>query len=977
MNTKNIFKYLKKLPGKWLLPVIALVWVLGVGFQWISVRICIILTVLIVVGWLVYLLIKKIQARGEDQELLKADPEAIPDFEKRVAKAVKSSKGNSWYMLLGPLDSGKTSLLRNSNLDFSFIDSLQEKPIRQDIEETKNCDLFFTNSSTIIDTSGRYVNFGNEVKEKSEWLALMSILRKYRKEKPLDGILITVDVDSLLGYTEEEREKIARSIRNRISEIINKLKTTFPIYLIFTKSDMIYGFSRFFDDLEDADRSQVWGATLKAQKIEKPEVSFMAECESLFNNLKNKQFQKLASSDREDRGTVYSFPMEFYYTCQKLSPFVKDVLSIQSEEKPIFRGFYFTSATQNENSPVELVLKEMAESFEDEPPILTKKTDTEKKSYFIKDVFQKVVFPDSGYIKPLTEAVRHGNILRLVSSAFILAVFVILGILITVSYVQNKKLMADTRNAAMPLSKGTENISSIQFENLRKHIIQLEKSDIFNVIWQKQRNMVAGAARKLYLTEKYGDNNSWEVKLSRNVKIPIRVIKSEKGNLEPIRDAEIKAVVDGREYIVKTDERGSADLNLEVQDGRTDVVLSTDHQESGYEPQTEKVYQIKPGETVSTNGVEFLFSEMGRVVNVHITDQSGQDLMGVPISIIEVKDESKKYGPEITNEQGVVQLRIEAPKETELLVYYGDSPKSYPAEQPDTVVIESGKSRYSLERQLRRKISISVVAFEESRPKPGVSISVEGEKLGVTGPDGQWSGAGDEIPTEQNVSVRPEPALLKVEETVNGYSVVLEYTPKEPAPVLEVTDNSGMILNDVEVWVYNPESIKSIDEMNFNSEGKVYKLVQIDADDSQKSLEIPKKAKSHKLLLYNKNYWPQVIEPDQIDKPIKMVDIDEERSLESFEKYRRDGAEHYYEEAERYHSQSKLEEAAESCHNAIRLTPRLKHYLKLAWIYYEDGKADEALAVVDTGLNVKLTGDTEADEQLLRQQLLELKNLFE
>ena len=55
MNTKLMFRYLRKLPGKWFLPIIALVWVLGMGLRWYSIKTCVILTLVIIALWLTYL----------------------------------------------------------------------------------------------------------------------------------------------------------------------------------------------------------------------------------------------------------------------------------------------------------------------------------------------------------------------------------------------------------------------------------------------------------------------------------------------------------------------------------------------------------------------------------------------------------------------------------------------------------------------------------------------------------------------------------------------------------------------------------------------------------------------------------------------------------------------------------------------------------------------------------------------------------
>ena len=172
MDTKFIFKYLKKLPGKWLLPVIAVIWVAGalLRSRWTGVNVinyCIILTIAIVALWLLYLLMKWIpsQKKSKDEG---AEGVPVAGLEERLVKASESSKDVPWFLAVGPSGSGKTTMLRNSELDFSYIDSLQEKPISLGIEKTRNCDLFLTKEAVILDTSGRYVDFCSEAQVKAE-----------------------------------------------------------------------------------------------------------------------------------------------------------------------------------------------------------------------------------------------------------------------------------------------------------------------------------------------------------------------------------------------------------------------------------------------------------------------------------------------------------------------------------------------------------------------------------------------------------------------------------------------------------------------------------------------------------------------------------------------------------------------------------------------------------------------------------------
>ena len=53
----------------------------------------------------------------------------------------------------------------------------------------------------------------------------------------------------------------AESIRLRIKEIETRLGARIPVYAMFTKADLIAGFTEFFDDLDREDRAQVWGTT--------------------------------------------------------------------------------------------------------------------------------------------------------------------------------------------------------------------------------------------------------------------------------------------------------------------------------------------------------------------------------------------------------------------------------------------------------------------------------------------------------------------------------------------------------------------------------------------------------------------------------------------------------------------------------------------------------------------------------------------
>jgi len=87
---------------------------------------------------------------------------------------------------------------------------------------------------------------------------------------------------------EEEREAQALAIKQRVQELHEYFGIRFPIYVLFTKADLMAGFIEFFTDLGQEERAQVWGATFPMDDPTNPEgvvQRFIAEFELLEQRL--------------------------------------------------------------------------------------------------------------------------------------------------------------------------------------------------------------------------------------------------------------------------------------------------------------------------------------------------------------------------------------------------------------------------------------------------------------------------------------------------------------------------------------------------------------------------------------------------------------------------------------------------------------------------------------------------------------------
>ncbi len=210
---------------------------------------------------------KAIAEQGK-QQVMNARPEKraeIQALQKQITdgiSALKSSKlggkkrGGAalyqlpWYAIIGPPGAGKTTALKHSGLVFPYADSAV-----RGVGGTRNCDWWFTNEAILLDTAGRYAT---EHEDQGEWLAFLDMLRKYRSNKPLNGLLIAVSVTDIIDSNEAQLEDMGKKLRARIDEVMTKLRMQLPVYLLITKCDLVAGFTEFFGDLRKSERAQLF-----------------------------------------------------------------------------------------------------------------------------------------------------------------------------------------------------------------------------------------------------------------------------------------------------------------------------------------------------------------------------------------------------------------------------------------------------------------------------------------------------------------------------------------------------------------------------------------------------------------------------------------------------------------------------------------------------------------------------------------------
>ncbi|MBU8900703.1 type VI secretion system membrane subunit TssM [Corallococcus sp. H22C18031201] len=375
------------------------------------------------------------------------------EFTKAVEalKASKLARGGKdalavlpWYLIIGPPGAGKTTALRNSGLKFPYL-SARGGGIRG-VGGTRNCDWWLTNEAVILDTAGRYTS-GEE--DRPEWLAFLDTVSNHRPSRPINGLIVAISVSELIGADPQAVGEMGQTIRERLDEITTRLKMLVPVYVVVTKCDLLPGFVEMFSDLSRVERGQIWGFTVPMeQRAEASTDLFRERFDEMLNVVEQRALRRLGQERRlETRERIYQFPQRFDSLRKNLTEMLQPLfLENVFQDTPVFRGLYFTSGTQDLRA-VEKVSPTAADLFGTTNGKPQVEGATEGRSYFLWDVFTKVMFLDQKMAvrSSLEEARVRRRRLVLASAAFAATVFFLL--LPTLAYFQNLSLANDVKDA--------------------------------------------------------------------------------------------------------------------------------------------------------------------------------------------------------------------------------------------------------------------------------------------------------------------------------------------------------------------------------------------------------------------------------------------------------------------------------------------------------------------------------------------------
>lgn len=262
-----------------------------------------------------------------------------------------------WFLILGAPGVGKTTSILNSGLNFP-VGTIENA---DKLSGTKDCDWFLTDEALFLDTAGRFVEQDNQSKNSQDWKELLSLLKRCRTKQPINGLVLVVGVDDILKNNDDHLQNQINEFRVRLQELQTTFNTTFPLYLLINKIDLIPGFDQYFNYLSEEDRKKVLGIQLDtlsentAEQINK----VLKRLDEISNAIELNIFNSVAYNNQQNESSdlALSFASEFDNFITTLKTYLKKLFNLSKYDSTLYLGgVYFSSSTQQsitDNAPIQ------------------------------------------------------------------------------------------------------------------------------------------------------------------------------------------------------------------------------------------------------------------------------------------------------------------------------------------------------------------------------------------------------------------------------------------------------------------------------------------------------------------------------------------------------------------------------------------------------------------------------------------------
>lgn len=223
-----------------------------------------------------------------------------------------------WYIVLGPQQAGKSSLMAESGVH--FILRKQSKASASPTDASNTIDWWVTRHSCLIDIPGRYLYTpakarNGKIKNTAHatlWRYLLHLIRYWRGKQGINGIMIALPLPDIIKQQDTHQyQDMLNHLSMRIHELQKIFPHPIPCQLIITKCDLLPGFTEFFTEASVEDLNLPWGISLPPlKKGESPVDVFNRRFDALTKRLNEQLLWRLHHEhDPQSKPLIKQFPL--------------------------------------------------------------------------------------------------------------------------------------------------------------------------------------------------------------------------------------------------------------------------------------------------------------------------------------------------------------------------------------------------------------------------------------------------------------------------------------------------------------------------------------------------------------------------------------------------------------------------------------------------------------------------------------------
>lgn len=320
-----------------------------------------------------------------------------------------------WYLVLGLENAGKTSLINRSSQNFAFSSVMRASGKKS--ENPYSFDWWIGDDAVLIDPDGELLTQRqNEESNDGElerrlWLNFVNWLEKTRSQRPLNGVVIALDIEHLASSTVAERRAYANLLRARLRELMEILSTRMPVYIALTKLDLLHGFEPYFRSYTQSQREEVMGFTFSLDTV-KDFDHWLAEFDHDYTQFIERINDSLPLAlrhavDTEDRTAIYSFSRQVAGLHDVLKQLLKDAFACDQFSTPaLIRGIYFMSVYQ-QGVPTNAFVDAASRRYGLSNTINSAQHSKNSTTFFVKRLFNEIIYPEAGIASDSLRVIRH------------------------------------------------------------------------------------------------------------------------------------------------------------------------------------------------------------------------------------------------------------------------------------------------------------------------------------------------------------------------------------------------------------------------------------------------------------------------------------------------------------------------------------------------------------------------------------------